>query len=216
MKLLHIDSSPKGERSNSRLLTRFFVDQLRTSASDLIVDALDLSTNPPPHPTAMFASAIYTPADQRTPEMNAATRTSDALCRQLLDADAAVFGMPMHNWCMPSVFKAYIDNIIRMGITFLPQPDGRYKGMLAGKPLLFVTTRGGDLRPGSPYEKMDTLTPAVRTAFEFIGADQITFVDAQPLQFADPTARAAALDRAKADLTRVADRWAKTTTGKSL
>jgi FMN-dependent NADH-azoreductase len=210
MKILHIDSSPKGERSNSRLLTRYFVDQLRTGVKDLAVEALDLSHNPPPHPTALFASAIYTPAEQRTPEMNAATRVSDALCRQLLDADAVVFGMPMHNWCMPSVFKAYIDNIIRMGVTFLPQPDGRYKGMLAGKPLLFVTSRGGDLRPGSPYEKMDTLTPAVRTAFEFIGADQITFVDAQPLQFADPAARAAALDRAKADLTIVATRWAAT------
>ena len=109
---------------------------------------------------------------------------------------------------MPSVFKAYIDNIIRMGVTFLPQPDGKYKGMLAGKPLLFVTARGGDLRPGTQYDKMDALTPAVRTAFEFIGADQITFVDAQPLQFADPDARAAALDRAKADLTRVAGQWA--------
>jgi FMN-dependent NADH-azoreductase len=210
MKLLHIDSSPKGDRSNSRLLTRFFVDQLRARVENLVVDAMDLSNNPPPHPTAIFASAIYTPAEQRTAEMNAATKVSDALCRQLLDADTAVFGMPMHNWCMPSVFKAYIDNIIRMGVTFLPQPNGKYKGMLAGKPLLFVTSRGGDLRPGSPYEKMDALTPAVRTAFEFIGADQITFVDAQPLQFADPDARAAAIDRAKADLTHVADRWATT------
>jgi FMN-dependent NADH-azoreductase len=210
MKLLHIDSSPKGERSNSRLLTRFFVGQLRTRVDNLVVDTLDLSNNPPPHPTAMFASAIYTPAEQRTAEMNAATRVSDALCRRLLDADAAVFGMPMHNWCMPSVFKAYIDNIIRMGVTFLPQPDGQYKGMLAGKPLVFVTSRGGDLRPGTPYAKMDTLTPAVRTAFEFIGADQITFVDAQPLQFADPNARAAALDRAKADVTLVVNQWATT------
>jgi FMN-dependent NADH-azoreductase len=209
MKLLHIDSSPKGDRSNSRLLTHFFVDQLRSGVANLVVNGLDLSQNPPPHPTAMFASAIYTPADQRTAEMHAATQVSDALCRQLLDADAAVFGMPMHNWCMPSVFKAYIDNIIRMGVTFLVQPDGQYKGMLAGKPLLFVTSRGGDLRPGTPYEKMDMLTPAVRTAFEFIGADHITFVDAQPLQFADPAARAAALDRAKADLTRVAGSWVK-------
>jgi FMN-dependent NADH-azoreductase len=208
MKLLHVDSSPKGERSNSRQLTAFFVSQMRASVSDLSVDAFDLSKNPPPHPTAMFATAIYTPAGNRTVEMNAATKVSDAMCRQLLDADAAVFGMPMHNWCMPSVFKAYIDNIIRMGVTFLPRPDGKYDGMLAGKPLLFVTSRGGDLRPGSPYEKMDALTPAVRTAFEFIGADQITFVDAQPLQFADPQARAAALGRAKAELKLVAARWA--------
>jgi FMN-dependent NADH-azoreductase len=208
MKLLHIDSSPKGERSNSRLLTRFFVDQMRAGVSDLVVDAVDLSKSPPPYPTAMFAAAIYTPAEKRTAEMNAATQVSDALCHQLLDANAAVFGMPMHNWCMPAVFKAYIDNIIRMGVTFLPRPEGGYKGMLAGKPLLFITSRGGDLRPGTPYEKMDALTPAVRTAFEFIGADEITFVDAQPLQFADPDARAAALERAKADLTRIAARWA--------
>jgi FMN-dependent NADH-azoreductase len=207
MKLLHIDSSPKGERSNSRLLTRFFVDQMRAGVSELVVDALDLSKNPPPHPTEMFAAAIYTPAARRTEEMNAATQVSDELCRQLLDADAAVFGMPMHNWCMPSVFKAYIDNIIRSGVTFLPQSDGTYKGMLQGRPLLFVTSRGGDLRPGTPYEKMDMLTPAVRTAFEFIGANQITFVDAQPLQFADPDARAAALERAKTDLMHVAAQW---------
>jgi FMN-dependent NADH-azoreductase len=207
MKLMHVDASPKGAKSNSRALAAHFVRLLQRRIPDLEIDYLDLAVAAPPHVTAEFAAATYTPAEQRTDAMRAVLAESDALCARLLAADALLFAMPMYNWSMPSTFKAFIDAIVRTGITYVAAPDGRLVGQLAGKPVLFLTSRGADLRAGSIYAPWDALTPALRAAFGFLGVDAPTFVDAQPLQFAEPEARVAALARAEAELAAVADSW---------
>ena len=116
--------------------------------------------------------------------------------------------MPMYNWSMPSVFKAFIDSVTRTGLTYVNSDDGRVVGQLVRQKVLFITSRGADLRAGSPYESMDALTPALKAAFGFLGVAESTFVDAQPLQFANPEARAEALERARAELAAVAANWA--------
>jgi len=208
MKLMHVDASPKGPRSNSRELARYFVDQLRLNMADLSVDYLDLATTPPPHVTELFAAATYTAPDERTPEMHAALAPSDDLCRRLLEADALLFALPMYNWSMPAVFKAFIDAIVRANITYVVTPDGRYVGTLGGRKTLFLTTRGADVRPGGPFDGLDALTPSLRAAFGFIGVADPVFVDVQPVQFAQPEERALALERGRAELGRLAARWA--------
>lgn len=207
MKLMQVDSSPKHEWSNSRALAGYFVGRLRERLREIEIDYLDVTVNTPAHPTELFSIATYTPPPQRTPEMRAELAASDALCERLLAADALLFAMPMHNFTVPSAFKAFIDNIARGGLTYLATPDGHYEGQLGHKPVLFITSRGGDLRPGSPLAHMDALTPALTAAFGFIGVTEPTFVDAQPLQFADEEARTAALARARADLDEVAASW---------
>jgi len=208
MKLLHVDASAKGEYSNSRALSRHFISLLQMRLPGLEIDYLDVANNPPPHVTEAFAAAIYTPAAERTPQMKETVAYSDALCRQLLQADLLLFAMPMYNWSMPSTFKAYIDNITRFGLTYVYGADGNVAGQLTRQKALFLTTRGGDLRPGAKYDGMDALTPALRAAFGFIGVASPYFVDAQPLQFADQQAREEALQRARRELEAVADEWA--------
>ncbi|AJA08186.1 acyl carrier protein phosphodiesterase [Sphingopyxis fribergensis] len=207
MKLLHVDASPKSANSGSRALSRFFVDQLRAGLPALSVDYLDLAQEILPPITGLFASATYTPADQRTAEMREALAVSDALCARLLAADALLLAMPMHNWTMPAAFKTFVDTIVRSGLTYIATDDGRFVGTLGGKKVLFLTTRGVDLRPGSPFAAMDALTPALRAAFGFIGVAAPIFVDAQPMQFANEVERAAAVRRAKEDLAALAETW---------
>jgi FMN-dependent NADH-azoreductase len=208
MKIMHVDSSAKRERSNSRALSRYFLERLREQGVDLEIDYLDVSIDTPPHVNEAFAIATYKPEHERTPAMKATLADSDALCRRLLAADAFVFAMPMYNWSMPSAFKAFIDNVTRGGLTYQFAEDGSVVGQLSRQKVLFVTSRGADLRAGSPYASMDALTPALKAAFGFLGVADPAFVDAQPLQFADPEARAAALLRAHADLDAVALLWA--------
>ena len=207
MKLLHVDASPKGANSGSRALSRFFVDRMRAQVPTLSVDYLDLAVEILPPITELFASATYTRADERTAEMKEALMVSDALCARLLGADALLFAMPMHNWTMPAAFKAFVDTIVRGGLTYVVTDDGRYVGTLGGKKTLFLTTRGVDLRPGTPFAAMDALTPALRAAFGFIGVDAPVFVDAQPMQFAHEVERAAAMRRARTELSALAEAW---------
>lgn len=207
MKLLHVDSSPKGDISNSKYLSQFFVDVLKAKDPSIEIDHLDLAENPLPHIDGKFAIAIYKSVYERTSEMNLHLKRSDDLCHQIMTSDAIVFGMPMHNWCYPSVFKAYIDHITRAGLTFEFDDKGNVVGNLNQKKFLFITTRGGDLSDGSPYSSMDALTPALKAAFGFIGAENMTFVDVQPLQFANQEVHRAALDRAKKTLLSIAEKW---------
>lgn len=208
MKIFHVDSSPKVERSSSRMLAQHFLGSLRQRGTAIEVDYLDVSRHTPPHPTELYASAIYSAPEARTDQMIASLETSDALCRRLLDSDALLFAMPMHNFTVPSSFKTFIDSIVRAGVTYRVTSDGRYVGQLGEKQVLFITTRGSDFRPGTGYESYDALTPALRAAFGFIGVSSPSFVDAQPLQFADQTAREAALARARSELDQVAQEWA--------
>lgn len=208
MKIMHVDASAKRERSNSRALSQHFLERLREEGLDIEVDYLDVTVDTPPHVSEAFAIATYTPSHERTPAMKATLAASDALCKRLLDADALVFAMPMYNWSMPSVFKAFIDSITRTGLTYVFTDDGRIEGRLARQKVLFITSRGADLRAGSPYSSMDALTPALKAAFGFLGVADPTFVDAQPLQFSDQASRIEALERARTELAAVAAHWA--------
>jgi FMN-dependent NADH-azoreductase len=208
MKLFHVDASAKRETSNSRALARFFIENLRSQGVEVEVDYLDVTVDTPDHVTQAFAVATYRAENERTPEMKATLAASDALCKRLFEADAFLFAMPMYNWSMPSTFKAFIDNITRTDLTYRKAKNGELVGQLTRQKTLFITTRGADLRPGTPYSSMDALTPALKAAFKFVGVDDPRFVDAQPLQFSDQAARIAALARAKEDLGDVAAEWA--------
>jgi FMN-dependent NADH-azoreductase len=208
MKIFHVDASAKRERSNSRALSREFIENLRAEGVEVEVDYLDVTVDTPAHVTEAFAIATYHAEHERTDAMRATLAPSDALCKRLLEADAFVFAMPMYNWSMPSAFKAFVDNVTRTGITYKNAEDGTIVGQLNRQKTLFITTRGADLRPGTVFSSMDALTPALNAAFSFIGVSEPRFVDAQPLQFSDQEARTEALKRAKAELAGVAAEWA--------
>lgn len=209
MRLMHIDASSKRpEWSNSRALGQYFIQQFRNDASFTVdIDYLDVATHPLPHINAMYAEAIYIAPEDRTQEMKEALRLSDALCERVLKADALVCAMPMYNWTIPSTFKTFIDHITRIGVTYNLKPDGTTEGRLSHKKVLFITTRGADVRPGSPYADMDAMTPVLKTSFAFIGVQKPDFVDAQPLQFSDKQAQQDALIRARRELDHIAERW---------
>jgi FMN-dependent NADH-azoreductase len=209
MKILHIDASSKFHQwSNSRALGRYFLEQLGSCGVDLEIDYLDVTEDVQPHVSAEFVMATYTPDDQRTAEMRDVLAPSDAMCQRVFEADALVCAMPMYNWTIPATFKTFIDAITRTGVTYELLPDGTTVGKLGDKKVIFITTRGADLRAGSFFSWMDAMTPVLKAAFGFIGVEAPQFVDVQPLQFSDAEARDAALARAHTDLADIAAQWA--------
>ena len=207
MRVMHVDASPKRMHSSSKMLSAHFIQQLRQGIADIKVDYMDTSLNPPPHIDHAFIKAMYTPASARSNEMQQTLAYSDQLCARVLMSDMLVFAMPMYNFSMPSGFKALIDNLVRPGLTYTINNDG-ISGNLSRQKVLFITTRGADLRPGiSPWAHMDALTPALKSAFSFIGADHPEFVDVQPLENNDVIARTEILDEACLHLSVIAHTW---------
>jgi FMN-dependent NADH-azoreductase len=150
--LLHIDSSAVGARSVSRRVARSFRDAWRGP-----VVHRDLAADPVPHITAAgIAARAVAPAD-RDPEQAAAAAVQHELVEEFLGAAAYLFTVPMYNYSMPSVFKAWLDQVMAVGVTIVPPAA-------AGRPALVISARGGGYGPGAPNHGMDHLVPALETA----------------------------------------------------
>src|SRR6202012_3804177 len=140
--LLHINSSPLYGRSVSRQLTDAFVTQWKTSHPDGRVVDRDLNAIAIPPVTGEWVGAAYTPEEARTPQQKEVLSLSDTLFTELEQADEYVFGVPMHNFGVPSVLKLWIDQIGRVGKAF-SYADGAPKGLLKGKKATFIIATGG-------------------------------------------------------------------------
>ncbi|MBE9189536.1 FMN-dependent NADH-azoreductase [Gloeocapsopsis crepidinum LEGE 06123] len=186
-RILHLDSSPRGERSHSRRMTREFIEaRMQTHPSDLVTYR-DIGRNPVPHVDELWIAAAYTPLEQRTPELSKAISISDRLIDEFLAADLYVIGIPMYNFSVPSTFKAYIDQIVRVGRTFAFEPENTanpYKPLVLGKKMFVITARGSSgFAPGEHNEKLNYQDPYLRAIFGFIGITDITFIHIENDEF---------------------------------
>ncbi|NJK50660.1 FMN-dependent NADH-azoreductase [Candidatus Gracilibacteria bacterium] len=185
--LLHLDSSPRsfpgtlnGHQSVTRMLTQEFVTAWQAAHPDETVMYRDIGRNPIPPVSEEWIAAAYTPPEQRSPELAAALKISDELVDEFLRADICVFGIPMYNFSVPSTFKAYIDQIVRVGRTFTIDANG-FEGLAVGKQIIVITARGGSFRPGTSLAAYDHQEPYLRTIFKFIGIADVHFIHADRL-----------------------------------
>jgi FMN-dependent NADH-azoreductase len=175
--LLHIDSSPLYGRSVSRQLSNAFVDQWKSSHPDGIVVDRDLNATSIPPVNAAWVEAVYTPEAARTPQQKELLSLSDTFLAELEQADEYVFGVPMHNFGVPSVLKLWIDQIARVGKTFT-YGDGRPKGLIRGKKATFIIASGGMYDAQTQMASFNFVEPYLRSLFGFLGLTDVTFLTA--------------------------------------
>jgi FMN-dependent NADH-azoreductase len=175
--LLHIDSSPLYGRSVSRQLSNAFVAQWKSSHPNAIVVDRDLNATSIPPVNAAWVNAIHTPEAARTTEQKELLSLSDSLLAELEQADEYVFGVPMHNFGVPSVLKLWIDQIARVGKTFT-YADGRPKGLIRGKKATFIIASGGMYDAQTQMASFNFVEPYLRSMFGFLGLTDVTFLTA--------------------------------------
>lgn len=178
--ILHLDSSPRGDRSHSRQLSREFIEKWQSLHPEDTITYRDLRTSPIPHVTEEWIAADFTPAEEQTPEMLETLQLSNELVDELIGSDRWVFGVPMYNFSIPSGFKAYIDYIVRIGRTFTVK-DQEFEGLVNDKKILFITARGDRYSEGSTRQEWDAQEPSLRYPFQFIGVTDIEFIHAEGL-----------------------------------
>ena len=176
--LLKVDSSPMGERSISRKLTAQFATSWRKAHPEGVVVSRDLTTTDLPIVNGFWVGAAYTPADARNPEQREALAVSDALIAELKLADEYVFGVPMHNFSIPSSLKLWIDQVARVGKTFSYGAEGP-KGLLIGKKATLLVASGGVYEHGSAMASLNFVTPYLRAVFGFLGVTDVTIIAAE-------------------------------------
>ena len=180
--LLHLDASPRRDRSVSRQLTRDFAAAWKQAHPEGQIIYRDLGHDPVPLVTETFIAAVYTPPEARSPELRAAVATSDQLISELKAATEYVFGVPMYNFSVPAGFKAYIDQIVIPGRTYKIDESGCKKGLLREKKATVITSSGWLYRKGSPLSRYNHQEPWIRTILGFIGVTNVDFVVADGLR----------------------------------
>lgn len=198
MNILHLDSSARPARSDrdphgshTRRLGHRFLQRWRERRPNDPVRHRDVGQQPPPPVDARWVHAAFTPPAQRAPWMHEALALSDALVDELLEADLIVAGVPMYNFGMPAQFKAWIDNVVRVGRTFgfdRARAGEPYWPLLAGqgKRLVLLGARGDfGYEPGARLAEINHVEGGVVAAMRYIGIEQVHSIAVEGDEFAD-------------------------------
>jgi FMN-dependent NADH-azoreductase len=183
MNILHIDCSPRAE-SHSRKLSAAIVARLFARVPGARVTRRDLGREPIPHAEADYATALSSPAVLATGPSAETVRLSEQLIREVEVADAVVIGTPMNNFTVPSVLKAWIDQILRMGRTIGVSPTGEKVGLLRDRPV-YVGVASGGVFTGERAKQPDFLIPYLTAALGCVGLNSLQFFPLQATVFLD-------------------------------
>lgn len=197
-RVLIIESSARQHDSISRQLTRDFIAQWQSAHPTDAITVRDLAANPVPHLDETLLGGWMKPQEQRSAEELKALQRSNELTDELLAADVLVMAAPMYNFTIPSTLKAWLDHVLRAGITFKYTETGP-QGLLTGKRAYVLTARGGIHAGGAS----DHQEPYLRQVMAFIGIHDVTFIHAEGLNMGGDF-HDNGLNQAKAKLAAVA------------
>ncbi len=192
MKILHIDCSPRNA-SHSRKLSAALVARLTASAPDSQVIRRDLGMAPIPHIGDDYATVLSSPKALTAAQSTLATCLSEQLIEEIEAADVIVLGTPMNNFTVPSVLKAWIDHILRVGRSIGVAPSGEKIGLLDDKPI-YIGIASGGVFTGARAKQPDFLTPYLIAAFACVGLRSLSFFPLQATAFLGDDDIAAAQD----------------------
>ena len=176
MKILQINSSARSAGANSTRLADSITARLKAANPAAVVELRDLAANPHPVLDEAALGALFTPAEQRTPEQAARVALDDALIAQVQSADAIVLGVPMYNFGVPVQLKTWIDAIARAGVTFRYTENGP-EGLIKGKKVYVALARGGIYRD----TPADSQVPYLKGVLGFLGMTDVEFIYAEGL-----------------------------------
>lgn len=197
-RVLVIESSARQQGSVSRELTQQFIANWQAAHPADQVQVRDLAAEPVPHLDATLLGGWMTPNEQQNDAEKAALARSNQLTDELLAADVLVLAAPMYNFAIPSTLKAWLDHVLRAGVTFKYTETGP-QGLLTGKRAFVLTARGG-IYAGSALDHQE---PYLRQVLAFIGIHDVQFIHAEGLNLGAEFSEKG-LAQAKAKLAEVA------------
>lgn len=202
-KLLLIETSPRGEASVSRnLAARFLFEWLAAHPAGEIVTR-NLAQDLLPHVTMDWLGAYFTPPEALTTDQKAQLALSDELVQELLNADEIVISTPVYNYNIPASLKAWVDHVVRKGLTL--GFDGA--GLVTGKKATLIVASGGYYGPGSPIADRNIAPQYMRLILNVIGITEVALIHGEAAKTVDmgETTMKAFVDGYAPQMTQLAD-----------
>lgn len=201
--LLHIESSPRKQRSASIEVARAFIDAWQAAHSDGTVDVLDVWSEPLPEfdgaaLDAKYAGLSGTPL---TDGQTAAWAQIRALAARFQRADRLVISAPMWNYSIPYKLKQLIDVVSQKDLLFTFDERGQL-GTLGHCKALLVLARGvevGDTPDALKSSEWDLQRQYLDLWLRMVGISEVEHIIVQKTLYGpdvDTGSRAAAVAQA--------------------
>lgn len=102
--------------------------------------------------------------------------------RRIAEADRLVIAAPFWDMSFPAILKVFIENMSLFNITF--KDNGTYfEGLCRCEKVLYITTRGMNVRTGDPIE---AATPYIKAIGALWGLGRLFTVAAENLDYSTP------------------------------
>jgi len=115
--------------------------------------------------------------------------------RRIAEADRIVIAAPFWDMSFPAILKVFIENMSLFNITF--KDNGTYfEGLCRCEKVLYITTRGMNVRTGDPIE---AATPYIKAISALWGLGELFTVAAENLDYSTPEETDARINTAIAE-----------------
>jgi len=198
-KILIIEASPRKKLSASRKATEKLSARLRAEFPNAKLIYRDLAKDKTPHLDDSTLKAISSKDPVEVEANKESGHLSDQLVSELLNSDLLVIATPMWNFGIPSLLKAWIDLVVRPGVTFKYTGSG-VVGLAKDKKAILVIASGGVFADG-PWKAWDFVDPYLRQILKFIGIEDVQTVRVEGLNI--PLLAGAAVPNAEAAVERL-------------
>src|SRR5882757_3462372 len=162
MSLFRLDASIRVDGSHSRAIADIVEQEWRNEHPGEPIVSRHVGVEP--IPATAWASAVTgsrTPEGSRSAEQNEAVALAATLTDELVESEALLFAAPLYNFGVSQHFKSWVDLVITD-----PRMAAGAEPILAGKPAVLVTVRGGSYAAGTPREGWDRATGWMRRILE--------------------------------------------------
>jgi FMN-dependent NADH-azoreductase len=170
-KLLKINASSRYQDSVTRQLTETVSNSIINKYDAEVINR-DLAQGLP-FIDEQWVNANFTPKESRTAAQLDQLSFSDHLVSELQQAEHIVIGVPIYNFSIPAVLKAWVDLIARARLTFQYTETG-VEGLLKNKKVYLVMASGG-VPIGSD---LDFASSYLTHVLGFVGINDVTIIDA--------------------------------------
>jgi len=174
-RLLHVNASPRGERSRSGLIGDRILARLSQARPALEIETLDVfdADLPPFDGQAIEGRYRLLMGQAVPPEQEEAWARIRRWGEHFLSFDAWLFTVPMWNFGLPYRLKHYVDVLTHPGVTFRNDAQGDVEGLAAGRTAIIVAASAMPIEAGGPLAHLDFQLAYMKAWLGFIGVTDI-------------------------------------------
>ncbi|MDW9382628.1 FMN-dependent NADH-azoreductase [Chryseobacterium sp. JV558] len=148
--ILHIISSARGELSYSNKLSSFILEKLLQQGNINKITVRDLVKETPPHADEVSIHEFYKHPGLYDEQSQQLLSYANTIVDEVHQADIIVIGTPVFNLGISTPLKAWLDQLIRAGVTYIFDEQWNRVGQFKGKKVYLAVASGGRSAEGAP------------------------------------------------------------------